>query len=77
VGEDTPFFWLKGSEKGGDMKVYVIIGVWSGCIEHVTAWSDKDKANQEAERMKKDWGIIPGHEAESQHVVDLYELQVR
>ena len=59
------------------MTVYVIIGVWSGCIEHVTAWSDKDKANQEAEQMKKDWGIIPGHEAESQHVVEVYELEVR
>ena len=59
------------------MTVYVVIGVWSGCIEHVTAWSDKDKANQEAERMKKDWGIIPGHETESAHVVELYELEVR
>ena len=59
------------------MRVYVVIGVWSGCIQHVTAWSDKDKASQEAERMKKDWGIIPGDEAESEHVVDLYELDVR
>jgi len=77
VGEDTPFFWQKRSKKGGTMTVYVIIGIWSGCIEHVTAWSDKGEADKETERMKKDWGIIPGHEAESQHVVDLYELQVR
>jgi hypothetical protein len=59
------------------MKVYVIIGVWSGCIEQVTAWTDKGKAEEEAQRMKKDWVIIPGHEAESQHVVDVYELDVR
>jgi hypothetical protein len=55
------------------MKVYVVIGVWSGCIQHVTAWSDKDKANEEAERMKKDWGTA----LRGQHIVDLYELDVR
>ena len=77
VGGDTPFFWLKQGKEGGTMTVYVIIGVWSGCIEHVTAWSDKDKAKQEAERMRKDYGIIAGQEAESDHAVDWYELEVR
>jgi hypothetical protein len=105
VGEDTPFFWLKGFEKGGDMQqkgyfealadearsdrarllakergtmtVYVVVGVWSGCINEVTAWSDKDKAKQEAERMRNDYGIIAGQEAESDHAVDWYELEVK
>jgi hypothetical protein len=77
VGEDTPFLWLKQGKEGGTMTVYVVIGVWSGCIEHVTAWSDKDQADNEAKRLKDVWGISTGQEAESPHVVDVYEVEVR
>jgi hypothetical protein len=77
VGGDTPFLWLKAGKKGGMMTVYVIIGIWSGSIEEVSAWTDSVKANTEVDRLKKKWDIIPGHEAESEHVVYLYELEVQ
>lgn len=59
------------------MTVYVVVGVWSGCIEEVTAWLHKDEANIKAEQLRSLWGIIPGLEAESPHVVDVYDLEVQ
>jgi hypothetical protein len=58
------------------MTVYVVIGVWSGCIEHVTAWIDKGMAETRVKRLKEKWRIAEGHEAESPHVVDMHELHV-
>jgi|GEM_PF-4691391 hypothetical protein len=56
--------------------VYVLIGVWSGCIEEVQAWLDKAKAEQSAQTMKKEWGIIEGHEEESPHQVVLMPTEI-
>jgi hypothetical protein len=51
--------------------VYVLIGIWGGCVEEVQTWLDQVKAEQSVQAMKKEWGIIEGHEEESPHQVTL------
>ena len=59
------------------MKIYVVIGVWSGCIDYVEGYSDKSQAEAEVKQLKENWGIVEGHEEESLHCVYLHELEVK
>ena len=60
-----------------EQDIHVVIGVWGGCIEHVSAWVDEAAANKEYSRLRQDYGIIEGHEAESEHTVDVWHAKLR
>ena len=57
--------------------IHVVIGVWGGCIEHVSAWKDERDAEKEYQRLRRDYGIVEGQEAESPHAVDVWHVQLR
>lgn len=59
----------------GKMKtgvVTVVVGVWSGCPDHVSAWARKEDGEKEAARLRRDYKIKPGEEAESEHAVEVF-----
>jgi len=58
------------------MKVFVIIGVWGGCIEEVTATTDEEEANRKERQLRRSYGIRKGHESESEHAVALHEFDL-
>ena len=60
-----------------ETNIHVVIGVWGGCIEHVSAWVDEADADKEYHRLRKDYGIVEGHEAESKHAVDVWHVRLR
>lgn len=51
------------------MKVYVVIGVYAGCI-------DESDADKELKKLRRSYGIRKGQEAESEHAAELHELEV-
>jgi len=58
------------------MKVWVVIGVYSGIIDCVQAWSTKFQATEHQAHLKKSYNIKPGFESQSLHSVKMYELAV-
>jgi hypothetical protein len=58
------------------MKVHVVVTVYSGCIQDVDVFVSKEYAETIAQAAKKDLGIIAGHEAESNHDVQVFERVV-
>jgi len=56
--------------------VYVVIGVRSGIIDCVTAWSTKFQAQEHQVLLKKGYQIKPGCEEQSLNSVKVYELSV-
>ena len=59
------------------MVVYVVVGVYTGCVDHVSAWAGLPGAQNEYRKLRRDYGIENGCEAESNHAVVLHELEVR
>jgi hypothetical protein len=58
------------------MKVWVVVGVYSGCIDEVKGFSDESDADKELKRLRRSYGIQKGQEAESEHAAELHELDV-
>lgn len=54
--------------------VWVLVGVWAGCIDCVRGFTNKLFAEREEEKLREDYGIRKGHEGESDHAVELHEL---
>ena len=54
------------------MEVNVVVGVWSGCIQHVSVWMRQEDAQKEEERLLRQYDIEPGQEAESEHAVEVF-----
>jgi hypothetical protein len=52
--------------------VHVVVAVYAGVIEHVSAWVNEADAEKEYHRLRRDYGIKKGLEAESNHVVELF-----
>lgn len=59
------------------MTVYVVVGVYAGCIDHVKAWSDRAKAEKDLAGIRQDYGIRKGQEAESEHAAEMHELTIQ
>ena len=59
------------------MEVNVVVGVWAGCMEDVSVWARQEDAEKEAERLRQEYKIKPGQEAESEHAVDVILSTVR
>ena len=57
------------------MKVWVVVGVWSGTIEYVKAFLSPQRAGRALAELKKAYGIENGMEAESPHTCELHELE--
>jgi len=66
--------WLK---QGRLMKVWVVIGVYSGIIDCIKAWSTEPQATDHAFLLGKSYNIKPGYENQSLHSVKMYELAVK
>ena len=58
------------------MKIYVVIGVFQGVISDVSAFLEPGAAYTEQQRLIEKYGIEPGHEEESEHNVQLHEVDV-
>ena len=61
---------------GGDMRVYVVVGTYRGCIDHVQTWADREEANKDHEELKIRYGIKAGHEEESENATGVYEFEL-
>jgi len=59
------------------MVVYVVVGVYAGCVEHVSAWSELQGAQNEYRKLRHDYGIENCSNGESAHAVVLNELELR
>lgn len=57
------------------MKVWVVVGVWSGTIQYVEAFLSQKRADKALVGLKSYYGIEKGLEAESPHICELYELE--
>lgn len=58
------------------MKVYVVVGIYRGCIDHVQAWAAREEANKDHEELKVRYGIQAGHEEESENATGVYEFEL-
>ena len=58
------------------MKVYVVVGVYSGCVDEVKGFTDESDADKELKRLRQSYGIRKGQEAESEHAAEVHELDV-
>lgn len=58
------------------MDIFVTVGVYSGCIDEVKAFTDEADAEKELRRLRRQYGIRKGEESESEHAACLYKLQV-
>lgn len=59
------------------MQIYVVVGVYAGIVDRVSAWTSKARAEAERDRLSADYGIIPTLEGESAHTVVVYEIPLR
>ena len=58
------------------MKVYVVVGVYGGCIDHVQAWAEGENAERDRTELEARYGIGTDYQGESEHVVRTYELEL-
>jgi len=58
------------------MRVYVVIGVYGGVINEVRGSCDRTMADEELADLQRRYGIILGQEEESEHAVELYEMDI-
>lgn len=59
-----------------DLTLYVVVSVCAGCLEDVSGFQSKGDAELERIRLQDELGIIPGKEDESEHDVQVREIQV-
>uniref|UniRef100_A0A6M3M5D6 Uncharacterized protein n=1 Tax=viral metagenome TaxID=1070528 RepID=A0A6M3M5D6_9ZZZZ len=58
------------------MKVYVVVTVFSGCVNEVNGFVDPGAADACVETKQQELGIMPGFEEQSEHDVQLHELDI-
>ena len=58
------------------MKVYVVVTVFSGCVNEVKGFVDPGEADNCVETKQQELGITPGFEEQSEHDVQLHELDI-
>jgi len=58
------------------VKVYVVVTVFSGCVNEVKGFVDPGEADNCVETKQQELGITPGFEEESEHDVQLHELDI-
>ena len=49
------------------MKVFIIIGIWAGCLQDVQAFTDQEKARAQRKVMLKDYGLTDDDKPDNQH----------
>lgn len=58
------------------MKIYIIVGVFKGAVSSVQGFLDAGQAEVELVKLRKELGIVPGHEEESENDAQLHEIDV-
>lgn len=58
------------------MKVYVVVGIYHGCIDHVQAWAEREEAERDHKELRTRYGIEAGHEEESENATGLFEFEL-
>ncbi len=58
------------------MKVYVVVTVLSGCVSEVKGFVDPGEADAYVETKQQELSFLPDFEAESEHDVQLHELDI-
>lgn len=58
------------------MKIYVVITVFAGCLNDVQGFTDEGKADLYLASKKQELGINEGYEEESEHDVQLREVDI-
>lgn len=58
------------------MRIYVVISVYQGVVSEVKGFIDSNQADMELARLRREYGITPGHEEESANDVQLHELNI-
>jgi len=58
------------------MNLYVVVGVFQGVIDEVNGYTDAGEANADLDGLKIKYDIMPAQEAESEHDVKLFEIEV-
>jgi len=58
------------------MRIYVVVGVFQGVVNDVEGFIDAGEAELELARLRHEYGIVPGHEEESENNVQLHEVDV-
>ncbi len=53
-------------------QVYIVVGVWRGTPQEVSAYTEEKDANAEKERLSREWGIEPGLESFTPHAVAVF-----
>jgi len=64
------------AERGETVKVYVVVTVFSGCVNEVNGFVDPGAADACVETKQQELGIMPGFEEQSEHDVQLHELDI-
>lgn len=58
------------------MRVYVVVSVYAGCVDKVLGFQDASEAETEAAKLRRELGIKLGSEQESEHDVQLHEIDI-
>lgn len=58
------------------MTLYIVIGVFQGVVSDVSGFIDQGAASMEQQRLSEQYGIEQGQEEESEHNVQLHEVDV-
>ena len=58
------------------MKVWVVVGVWSGCLDTVRVFTDEAVAKRAERRWCRDYGIAKENASESDHSVGVFECEI-
>ena len=53
-------------------EVTVVVGVWGRCPDQVSVWALEQDAQKGAKRLRREYGIKPGQESESEHAVRIF-----
>jgi hypothetical protein len=57
-------------------KIYVVVSAFQGCISEVSAHLQEGDAKKEQTRLRRELGIIKGHEEESPNAVEIRPVEV-
>ena len=58
------------------MQVYVVIGMMAGCFQEIGVYAVEEQARAEYSKIKNSYGIVEGHEEESENAVEFMERRV-
>lgn len=58
------------------MQVYVVIGMMAGCFQEMGVYAVEEAAREEYAKMRESYGIVEGHEEESEDAVEFVECNV-